>query len=276
MFYVIAYTAAAGNETLAGTVERMIATDDGAQQWRVEGGTQLIAIELAAKLGSSVISLNSPVRSITQVGDLYEVVSDSTTVTATSVVVAMSPPLAARISYSPPLPAIRDQLTQRMPMGSIGKAVAIYDTPFWRALNLSGQAVSDVGYGRATFDSSPQDASFGALMAFLEADDVRYLDGLSIDEVQTLVLEDFVRYFGDEAAAPRQFILQRWDLEEWSRGGPVAFSPPGVLTKYGPALKAPVGGIHFAGTESSDYWVGYMDGAIRSGERVAKEILAGG
>jgi monoamine oxidase len=69
--------------------------------------------------------------------------------------------------------------------------------------------------------------------------------------------------------------VQRWDLEEFSKGGPVAVAPPNVLVRYGEALRKKFGGIHFAGTETSLYWTGYMDGAIRSGERVAKEILDG-
>jgi monoamine oxidase len=69
-------------------------------------------------------------------------------------------------------------------------------------------------------------------------------------------------------------VLQRWDNEGYSRGGPVAIAPPGVLTRYGTALRAPVGGIHWAGTETATFWNGSMDGAVRSGERVAKEVLA--
>ena len=48
---------------------------------------------------------------------------------------------------------------------------------------------------------------------------------------------------------------------------------PGLAAGYGPALRQPVGRIHWAGTETSTYWNGYMDGAVRSGERAAKEVL---
>jgi monoamine oxidase len=126
---------------------------------------------------------------------------------------------------------------------------------------------------RSTYDNSPEDGSFGAIMGFINADEMRAFDDKPQVEVEAAVLKDFINYFGPKAKAATSWVLQRWDNEEWSRGGPVAFGPPGVLTKYGPALKKPFDGIHFAGTESSNYWVGYMDGAIRSGERVAKEIL---
>lgn len=273
LLYVIAYIAAAGNQTLPGTLERLTETTDGGQEKRIVGGTQLLAIKLAEKLGSSRIILNSPVRSVKKTSEYYVVRSDTATLTANKVVIAMSPPLAGRISYSPLLPASRDQLTQRLPMGSIGKAIAIYETPFWRSDNYTGQVVSDSGVVKSTYDNSPPDGSYGALMGFIEADDMRAFDVKSDAEIEAAVLQDYVNYFGPKAANVTSWVIQRWDNEEWSRGGPVAYAPPGVLTKYGPALKESFDGIHFAGTESSDYWVGYMDGAIRSGERVAKEIL---
>ena len=54
----------------------------------------------------------------------------------------------------------------------------------------------------------------------------------------------------------------------------MGYTPPGVLTAYGPAIRAPIGPIHWAGTETATVWNGYMDGAIQSGERAATEALA--
>lgn len=127
---------------------------------------------------------------------------------------------------------------------------------------------------RSTFDNSPPDASYGALMGFIEADEMRAHDASDVDEVKAAVLKDYAAYFGDKAKSPTSFVLQRWDNEGFSRGGPVAYAPPGVLTEYGAALRKPADGIHWAGTETSTYWNGFMDGAVRSGERVAKEVLA--
>jgi monoamine oxidase len=273
LLYVLFYIAAAGNESNAGTLERLTDTANGAQESRFVGGSQQVPIKLAASLGDRVV-LKAPVRSIAQSGGKYTVTADGITVTARRVVVALPPPLASRISYDPLLPAARDQLSQRMPMGSIGKAIAVYDTPFWRADGLNGQVVSDAGVVRSTFDNSPPDASYGALMGFIEADEMRAYDASGVDEVKAAVLKDYANYFGDKAKSPTSFVLQRWDNEGFSRGGPVAYAPPGVLTEYGAALRKPVGGIHWAGTETSTYWNGYMDGAVRSGERVAKEVLA--
>ena len=63
-----------------------------------------------------------------------------------------------------------------------------------------------------------------------------------------------------------------WKRETWTRGCPVGIPGIGQLAANGPALRRPVGRIHWAGTETSDYWAGYMDGAVRSGERAAAEV----
>ncbi|MCF1598704.1 flavin monoamine oxidase family protein [Streptomyces muensis] len=271
--FVLFYIAAAGDSANPGTLERLTETAGGAQELRFVGGSQLVPVKLAATLGDRVV-LNAPVRTIARSGGGYVVTADGVTVTAKKVVVAVPPPIAARITYDPVLPASRDQLTQRLPMASVGKAIAIYDTPFWRADGLNGQVVSDTGVISSTFDNSPPDASYGALMGFIEADEARKLDAASEAEVRAAVLKDYATYFGAKAASPTSFVLQRWNNETYTRGGPVSIAAPGVLTQYGPALRTPVGGIHWAGTETSTYWMGFMDGAVRSGERVAKEVLA--
>ncbi|KAI8662078.1 Amine oxidase [Fusarium keratoplasticum] len=274
LLYFLAYVAAAGNETTPGALGRLVGVHGGAQDSRVNGGTQLLATKLADGLGWDHVKLRSPVRKIIRQGNRYLVVSDRWSVVCNHVVVAMSPPMAKAIAFEPALPAGRVKLNDRMTMGAIGKAIAIYPKPWWRGLGLNGQVLSDSGVIRTTFDNSPADASYGAIMGFIEADEMRKLDTLSEKEVQDLVVNDLVKYFGSQAGQPSGFLLQRWDLEEYSKGGPVAYAPPGILSSAGRYLRARSGNIHFAGTETANYWTGYMDGAIRSGERVAKEILA--
>jgi monoamine oxidase len=227
---------------------------------------------MAAALGANVV-LNAPVTEIRQTSDTVTVSAAGLTVNASAVVVAVAPTLAGRITYSPALPPERDQLTQRFPMSSVGKALAIYDTPFWRTAGLNGQVVSSSGTSRSTFDNSPPDGSYGALLGFMDGDEMRAIDGDGDAAIQQLVLRDFTNYFGPQAATPTQFVLERWDSEEYTRGGAPGFTGPGVLTRYGAAIREPVGLIHWAGAETSTYWPGHMEGAVRSGERAASEIL---
>ncbi|HET6360700.1 MAG TPA: FAD-dependent oxidoreductase, partial [Gemmatimonadota bacterium] len=79
--------------------------------------------------------------------------------------------------------------------------------------------------------------------------------------------------FGGKAADTAGYIDKDWSADPWTRGCPTGIAPPGVLITHGPALRAPVGRIHWAGTETATEWTGYMDGAIQSGERAADEVL---
>ncbi|GAQ33217.1 amine oxidase [Aspergillus niger] len=273
LLYTLAYIAASGNETEVGTLDRLIDVVGGAQESRIIGGTQLIALRLADRLGIENIHLCSAVRRVEHSNGRYMIVSNETQIIAKRVIVAMSPPMAARISYDPPLPPARDQLTQRMGMASIGKAIAIYPTPWWREQGLNAQALADTGIIHITFDNTPVDDSVGAIMGFIVGDDMRLVDKMNETEIEAAVIDSFVGMFGPQAAHPDHVVVQRWDWEEYSRGGPVAYAPPSVLTDYGEYLRQSVGGIYFAGTEASYYWTGYMDGAVRSGEHVAAEVL---
>jgi monoamine oxidase len=89
-----------------------------------------------------------------------------------------------------------------------------------------------------------------------------------------MVVDCFSRLFGRRAAAPDGYVERLWAEEEWTRGCYGAAMPPGAWTEYGAALRAPVGRLHWAGTETATRWMGYMDGAVRSGERAAAEALA--
>ena len=254
-----------------GLLDSLFNVANGAQERRFVGGSQLVPSRMADSLGEAV-SLGAPVRSISQDGAGVTVKADGETLTCRFVVVAVPPTLASRISYEPALPSLRDQLTQKMPMGSVMKLMAVYDEPFWRAEGLTGQSTSDQGAVRITFDNSPPNGQPGILLGFIEGKHARALSAASPDEIRQEAIECMVRCFGPKAASPEEFILQDWSSEEWSRGCYGAHMAPGVLTQFGRALRQPCGRIHWAGTETSTSWCGYMDGAVRSGQGVAQEL----
>lgn len=255
----------------AGSLEDLISTDGGAQQSRIVGGSQRIALAMAEELGDNVV-LSEPIRRIAY-GDELIVSGDSITVRASKVIVALSPALAGRFVYEPALPAARDQLTQRVPNGSVIKCMAIYDEPFWRDAGLSGQLTSDRGPVKVVFDNSPPDGQPGVLLGFLEGNQARVLGRWSEAERRRCVLECFARFFGPRAARANDYVEKIWADDEWTRGCYGAFLPPNTWTAFGDALRAPIGPIHWAGAETATRWMGYMDGAITSGERAAAEVL---
>jgi monoamine oxidase len=252
----------------AGGFEALISTEGGAQESRFVGGSQRLCLRMAEELGD-VVRLDTPVRSITWDDDGVTVED----VRARRVIVALPPTLTSRIAYAPALPGHRDQLTQRMPQGTVWKCMAVYDEPFWRRDGLSGFGTSDAGPVRLTYDNSPPDGSPGVLLGFLEGDFARQAGLMPAAERRAAVIDVFARLFGERARRPERYIERSWAEEEWTRGCYGCSMTTGGWTSFGAALRAPVGPIHWAGAETATIWNGYMDGAVRSGERAASEAL---
>jgi len=258
----------------SGTSFEVLSTwEGGAQQDRIVGGSQLVSTRLAEGLADAV-QLEAPVRRIRQTASSVQVETDRSAVAARRVVVAVPPTLAVRIDYHPPLPGGRDQLLQRLPQGTVIKAHAVYDEPFWRKEGLAGFAWSPHLPVSFILDNSPPDGSPGVLSSFIVGRKARSLGREEPEARRKVVLDCIARYLGLRAGEPRAYHDLDWSAEVWTRGCYGAHFPPGVWTQFGPLLREPVGLIHWAGSETSAVWNGYMDGAVRSGERVAQEVLA--
>jgi monoamine oxidase len=280
LLFVLYYIAASGNETNPGSFERNFNTAAGAQMTRVAGGTQSIALAMAEQLGGTKhgirgrIVLGSPVRRIAQHAGGLTVTSDKLSVKCKQAIVAIPPTLASRIEYEPILPFERDQLTQRFAQGTLTKVAAVYDRPFWRDAGHSGQAITTGGPVSATFDNSPEDGNLGVLFGFVGGMWARQYASLSPAARRAEVLAQYASFFGAQAASPNAYFETTWANEPWTRGCPVGILAPGTLVAYGSRIREPIGRVHWAGTETSTFWNGYMDGAVRSGERAAAEVLA--
>ena len=248
----------------------------------------------------AALQLESPVRKISRQPDTggFTIESDKLQVAAQHVIVALPPAVISNIEFSPALPPGRMQLHNRMPMGAIAKAMIYYATPFWKEQGLTGQVISDLsgdsGPIDVIYDNSPQPSAEdpnppGILIGFISAKAMRELDNLTDEEnaerdgngdfyqqVRQRCINGLVQYFGEDAAASNvvDFAFNRWDDEIWSRGGPTGIGTPGVITGYWEKhLREPLNGIYWAGTETADYWAGYMEGAVRAGIRAARETL---
>ncbi|MBV9832393.1 MAG: FAD-dependent oxidoreductase [Marmoricola sp.] len=272
LLYVIWYTACSGDENNKGTFERNSDTGDGAQQKRFVGGSQLVPLRMASQLGSRV-ALNAAVAEIDQTSTGAVVKTARGTVKAKRVVVAVPPELARQITFSPALNARRQALFNHMNMGDLMKCDAVYDKPFWRDAGLNGFGIADHGAVRAAFDNSPANGTPGVLLAFVGGATWRQYGLQTLAARRAAVLQGFAEMFGPQALKPIEYVEHDWTKEQWTRGAPVAIMGPGTLTSYGPEIRVPHGRIHWAGTETSTYWTGYMDGAVRAGERSSAEVL---
>jgi monoamine oxidase len=260
-------------QTCGVTSELFAESEGGAQTTRFVGGTDEIPRRLAALIADHIV-LDSPVL-------LIEHAADSVTVHCRGgflargrrVIVAISPTLAGRIMYDPPLSGIRDQLTQRLPNASAMKAFFIYDEPFWRADGLNGQLISDVGPARMSNDTCLPGDDHGVILLFLEGEQARTYGRLPQDERQAAMTAELVRHFGSKAAKPEFYVDGEWSDRQWTRGCYNANLGPLVWTNYGRALAAPIGAIHWASTDTAAYWSAYMEGAVEAGERAAQAVI---
>jgi monoamine oxidase len=261
-------------QTCGVTSQLFAESEGGAQTTRFVGGTAEIPKRLAAVL-TELIIVGTPVQ-------LIEHTADSVTVRCRGgvvargrrVIVAVSPTLAGRIMYDPPLPGVRDQLTQRMPNGSAMKAFFVYDEPFWRADGLNGQLISDIGPARMSNDTCVPGDAHGVILLFLEGEQARTYGRIPEDERREALTAELVRHYGSAAAKPVHYIDGEWSNRQWTRGCYNANMGPNVWTTYGPALSAPIGVIHWASTDTATYWSAYMEGAVEAGERAAQAVIA--
>src|SRR4029453_16874532 len=228
---------------------------------------------LAKELGERV-TLGAPVRRIAQDASGVTALTDAGVVRARHAVVAIPPLLAGRIEYEPALPAPRTALTQRFPMGAAIKCIALYERAFWRERGFSGEAISDrraVGY---VLDGTKGGGRHTALIAFIEGEAARVWSARPPEERRAEVLRDLAGFFGPEAERPSEYVDQDWGGEAWTGGCPAGFATPGALSRYGPALRETIGRIHWAGSETATEWFGYMEGAVQSRARAARELRA--
>lgn len=254
-----------------GGLLRLIEIADGAQQDRFVGGAMPLAEGVAAELGGRV-RLGSPVRHIAgwQAGPVA-VHTDTGVLRAERLIVAVPPAMAGRIAMTPALPAGRDHLTQRFGMGGTVKVFAFYDRPFWREAGWSGEVVADGDPLTVVFDNTFADGT-ACLLGFVVGAAARTWSARPEAERLGAVRDCLARWFGPQAGRPVDMVEQDWSTEAWTRGCPIGFPPPGLLSAHGAALRQPCGRIHWAGTETADKWMGFMDGAVRAGERAAREV----
>jgi monoamine oxidase len=264
----------------AGGIESLMNISGGYQDAQFEGGVGQVPDAMAAELGDAVV-LRSAVTGVTEAGDRVTVRcagdgdgdGDGCTVSARRVVLALPRALAAGIRFDPVLPADHALLIHQVPAGTEVKMVAIYDEPFWRHDGISGATVATDDEIEVTLDTCQPNHSQGVVAGYSAGPRARALSALGETERRDVFVRMLTRRLGPRAASPVEIVEQNWASEQWTRGCSMGHFPTGVLTQYGRLLREPVGRLHWAGTETASTSYGAMDGAVRSGERVAEEIL---
>jgi monoamine oxidase len=254
-------------------LRQLTGIDGAALERRFAGGSQLVSIRVAEELGDSVM-LGTPVLRILTDNGGVQVETASGRIGCEQVVVALPPPLAGRLTYEPQMTGFRDQLTQRMPLGATIKAVIEYERHFWRDEGLTGRVLSLNGPVTYVYDSTPPGADFGVLACFVCGNRAQRLGRENLPVRKAAILGCIDRILGPAASQARRYFECSWAEERWTRGAYFANFQTGGWTAVGPALRAPVGPIHWAGTELATGWPGHMEGAVRSGLAAAAEVLS--
>ncbi|KAI1097659.1 putative amine oxidase [Jackrogersella minutella] len=252
---------------------------DGAQYIRARHGMQTISEGLSSELTSGSLRLNTVVKSIQQCDDgSYDVYSTAGAVfEADQVVVSIPTCLYRTIEFTPPLPEKKQKLGENTVLGYYSKVVLVFDGPWWRTADLSGVMDSYKGPIAFTRDTSAPDDDQWSISCFVVGDMGREWGKASAAKRHEAVLEQFNTVFSTAATVPNPIAIHEkmWMQEPYFFGAPCPIMAPGVLTSLGSdVLREPVGNIHFVGTETSIVWKGYMDGALRSGQRGAEEVVA--
>jgi monoamine oxidase len=252
-------------------LDYLMGVKNGALDSKFTGGMQQVAQRMADELGERVV-LGAAVRKVVQNSEGVRVTTDKGDFEGRFLIIAAPPGPIARIVFEPALPAARDGLHQRMPMGNIIKVIVAYREPFWRTDGFSGQvATDDDTLGLALDDTQSGDQ--GVLLCFIEGRHALEMSAAGRDVRKQKVIDSLVRFFGPRAADYVAYEDNDWMLEPYTHGY-VGHMPPGVMTRFGHALREPCGRIHWAGTETATEWAGYIEGAVRSGIRAAKEVAA--
>ena len=253
--------------------ESLCSIENGAQEQYIKGGGQLIANKILEHLTDSIVHLEEPVIGIKYNADGAEVSTAKGIYTATRVIFAMPPHQVLKVRFERPLPIQKTILMQHSPPGFYYKVFAVYKTPFWRAKGYRGEATSPDGFIQLTNDASPESGSPAKLMGFSTGAKGYEFSLLSFEERKKIALKEWAATFGPEAAEPIDFHIHSMTEEEYIGGCPVATLAPGMWTSLGEWLWKPIDCIHWAGTETSTRYCGYMEGACFAGQRAADEVL---
>ena len=244
--------------------------DDASETMRIVGGNSRLPVAMAADLGDA-LTTGTVVTAIRHDADGVTVVAGDREVHAAHVVLAVPPPPLRSVAFDPPLPAALQAAISGLDLGPATKVITQYQTPFWRAAGQSGFSITDLTY-RISWDSAdsrPSDA--GLLTTFTTADNGLALAALvDVDRIASVQAQVEQVYVGGAVQRTGAAATMAWSNEPLTGGGYAAYAP-GQLSAFWAPLRDGTGRIHLAG-EHMEALAGYMESAVRSGERAAAGI----
>lgn len=251
--------------------DRRLETTVSELQYYLEDSTYSLAEAVAAGLGDRLL-LSTPVDALAVAADRVSIEAGGKTFDAGHVLLAVPPVTARRISISPPLPAEISAALDVWGSGTVVKICFRYDRRFWRDSDLSGMVMwRDVKGLFACDISSGEDA---LLIVFIGGPLAVEWAGEGEAAMLDKVLTRLADALGPEAGKPLESILRDWTNDKWSGGG---YSDVVLgMSAYDAedVLRGGAGLVHFASSELSPFFPGYIEGAITAGRAAAARILS--
>ncbi|WP_261841989.1 flavin monoamine oxidase family protein [Aliamphritea ceti] len=245
---------------------------------RVEQGMGGLISFLLSKLNADKLMPGEAVGNIRQLANsdsgfnwqltLNNSESEQTQLAAKAVVLAVPPRVVDEvIHFEPALPVYVRQSLQSIPtwMGRFTKVIAEYETPFWRDMQLSGDAISRTGPLQEIHDATLAGSTTGALFGFMQ----QLPRNTDPQILRQQVTEQLTRLFGPMAAKPVNVWLQNWSAEKYSATsedwrenltGHPQYSMPANLEGLSEQ------GLLFISTEMSHYAGGLIEGALEAAD----------
>jgi len=248
------------------------------QRYKIGGGMDRLPGAMAASLGG-IIRYNAPVirveRQATRFRVDYREGAAVRSVAAARVVFAVPASTMGQIEMKPRLSRLKEQAIEQLSYYDGVRFLFQVKRPFWKAAGLSGSARTDraTEIWDAANEQNEQTASSRGILAATAAGEMgRRTLGMTPDASLSVGIDLVADAFPDIRSAFEKGAVYRWSAEPWTRGA-FAVYRPGQMTTLMPVLASAESGLHFAG-EHTSVWTSWMEGALESGERAAREVLS--
>jgi monoamine oxidase len=262
----------------SGGIETLMDGNNGAQKWKLIGGMKSLTESLCAEIEANGVSIcvSSIVKSVSSGGSgaLQKILLASGDIfSCHRIIFALSPQLIGKIKFNPELPIYRWFLENSLISGHAIKVIVVYNRAFWldHRSPCRHRTVVDIGPVHNLFHSKCDGRP--ALVGLITGLAALQMENFTKEQRRLAVISQIKEMYG-VTEEPEAYYERVWSHEEFSGGCFAGIYPPdGTLCRLGPYIREPIGHYHWASTETATEFYGYMEGALRSGQRAALEVL---
>ncbi|MDA8484958.1 flavin monoamine oxidase family protein [Pseudomonas resinovorans] len=235
---------------------------------RLPGGSQGLAQAMAKQI--KTIKTNARVSAIVQEQEGVTVKVGGTGYKADYVVLAVPLPALGKISMTPSLSALQLRALKDINYGWRDQMLLQFKKPVWGKSRLSGEVYSDQGLGMLWVEPALKGGA--NLLINLSGDNARLMQAFGDRQMVDQVLIRFDKHFPGAREQFKGFELRRYGKDALAGGAYLAYGP-GEISLYWRMWEQPLGRVVFAGEHTDALYPGTLEGALRSGQRAAGQVI---